>query len=182
MVKIATPRPRPRRTPGITIGVGIGGFVDGIVFHQILQWHDMGSAVLPPVTMAAMRQNMAWDGWFHVVTLLVTVTGIFLLLREATQGRQLPVARGLAGQMLMGWAGFNVVEGIIDHHVLGIHHVMDLPAHDPLLDWLFLALSVLVGIGGWLLATKGDVAARTRLRATDLLVKPVIEPPTPGTR
>ena len=26
---------------GILIGIGMGGFVDGIVLHQIAQWHNM---------------------------------------------------------------------------------------------------------------------------------------------
>jgi uncharacterized membrane protein len=34
------------------------------------------------------------------------------------------------------------VEGLIDHHLLEIHHVRDLPVHVPIYDWLFL------GIGG----------------------------------
>jgi len=28
--------------------------------------------------------------------------------------------------MLIGFGAFNVVEGIIDHHILGIHHVNEL--------------------------------------------------------
>jgi uncharacterized membrane protein len=28
-------------TGGVLLGLGLGGFVDGIVLHQILQWHHM---------------------------------------------------------------------------------------------------------------------------------------------
>jgi uncharacterized membrane protein len=45
--------------PGIVLGLGLGGFIDGIALHQIAQWHNMGSAKLPPITMEAMQQNMA---------------------------------------------------------------------------------------------------------------------------
>ena len=176
MTKVALSRPRPRRTPGVVLGIGIGGLVDGILLHQILQWHNMGSSVLPPTTMDAMRQNMQWDGWFHALSLLITIVGVFLLLREATHNRQLPVARGLLGQMLLGWGSFNVVEGVADHIVLGIHHVHDLPAYDPAYDLLFFAVTLAIIVAGWLLATRGDVAARSRLRATDLLVRTVIDP------
>jgi uncharacterized membrane protein len=124
--------------------------------------------------MEAMRQNMAWDGWFHAVMLVVTIAGVFLLLREATRGRQIPVARGLAGQMLVGWGAFNVVEGVVDHLLLGIHHVRDVPSYVAWYDWVFLAASVPIIAAGWMLATKGDVAARTRIRATDVLVRPAI--------
>ena len=53
---------------GILIGVGMGGFVDGIVLHQIAQWHSMLSNLVPPHTMDMMRVNMMWDGLFHALT------------------------------------------------------------------------------------------------------------------
>ena len=31
----------PGRAPGVLLGVGLGGFVDGILLHQLLQWHHM---------------------------------------------------------------------------------------------------------------------------------------------
>ena len=152
---------RVARWPGIVLGLGLGGFVDGIALHQIAQWHNMGSAVLPPVTMAAMKRNMLWDGWFHVATLALTVVGVFLLLRDARAGRPLPSATGLAGHLLLGWGIFNLVEGVVDHHLLGIHHVRDVPQHVPLYDWVFLAVG---GVGilalGWLLARRGERDAR----------------------
>jgi uncharacterized membrane protein len=44
--------------PGFVIGLGLGGFADAIIFHQIAHWHMMGSAILPPVSMEAMRLNL----------------------------------------------------------------------------------------------------------------------------
>ena len=70
-------------SPGIVLGLGLGGFIDGIALHQIVQWHNMGSAKVPPITMEAMQQNMAWDGWFHVATLVLTIFGVYLLLNHA---------------------------------------------------------------------------------------------------
>jgi uncharacterized membrane protein len=51
--------------------------------------------------------------------------------------------------MLVGWGAFNVVEGIVDHHILELHHVRDLPTHIMFYDWAFLILSgalVLIGL------------------------------------
>lgn len=142
---------------GIVIGVGMGGFVDGIVLHQIMQWHNMGSAVLPPTTMRAMKLNMTWDGLFHGATWIVTIAGIYLLLAHARGGRALPSRAAFTGQLLLGWGAFNLVEGIVDHHLLGLHHVRDVPAHLPAYDWIFLAIG---GIGliaaGWLLARRAE--------------------------
>jgi hypothetical protein len=42
-----------------------GGFVDGIVFHQVLQWHNMRSARLPPDNLLDTKIKMFWDGLFH---------------------------------------------------------------------------------------------------------------------
>jgi uncharacterized membrane protein len=146
-------------TPGIVLGLGLGGFVDGIALHQIAQWHNMGSAVLPPHTMEAMRQNMTWDGWFHAATLALTLAGIYLLLRDARAGVPLPPPLAFTGQLLLGWGIFNLVEGIVDHHLLGIHHVRDVPVHIPAYDWIFLAVG---GVGlvvlGWLMARSGSRA------------------------
>jgi uncharacterized membrane protein len=129
--------PAPRRA-GLILGMGLGGFADGIALHQILQWHNMGSARLAPTTMSAMKQNMAWDGWFHAGMLLVTLLGIFVLLNDARGGRPVPSGMALVGQMLTGWGAFNLVEGIVDHQVLQLHHVRDVPVHIPLYDWVFL--------------------------------------------
>jgi uncharacterized membrane protein len=152
------------RRAGVTIGVGMGGFVDGIVLHQILEWHNMGSAVLPPTTMEAMRRNMIWDGEFHATVWAVTLVGVCLLLTDARRGRPLPSGRAFAGQMLLGWGLFNLVEGVVDHHLLNLHHVRDLPAHVPAYDWAFLAVA---GLGflllGWAMSreSRDGSAART---------------------
>ena len=138
---------------GIVLGLGLGGFVDGILLHQIFHWHNMGSAVLPPVTLAALTDNMRWDGLFHAGVWLLTLAGTFLLLSDARRGARLPDVRAFTGQLLLGWGFFNLVEGVIDHHLLQLHHVRDLPAHIPLYDWLFLGFG---GVGmillGWALS------------------------------
>ena len=156
--------PRPlgpsSKRAGITIGIGMGGFVDGILLHQILEWHNMGSSVVPPTTLDGMRQNMIWDGEFHAAVWAITLVGIYLLLADARRGAALPSASAFTGQLLLGWGIFNVVEGIIDHHILNLHHVRDLPVHVPMYDWLFLAVG---GVGFLLL---GWVMSRERQRVT----------------
>lgn len=140
-------------TGSLVLGLGLGGFVDGIVLHQIMQWHNMGSAVVPPTTMEAMAQNMRWDGLFHLATLALTLAGVVALWTEGRRGTAPKTLRVLAGQMLLGWGLFNFVEGLVNHHLLGLHHVRDLPVHVPAYDWLFLGFG---GLGlivvGWLMA------------------------------
>lgn len=144
-------------TPGLVLGIGMGGFIDGIVLHQIAQWHNMGSAILPPVTMLAMSRNMVWDGLFHLATWALVLLGIVMLWSEGRS--RAPTSRILLGQMLCGWGLFNLVEGIVDHHLLGLHHVRDLPVHVPSYDWLFL------GVGGAGLALLGTYLSRVPIAA-----------------
>ena len=116
-------RIRPLATPALLIGIGLGGFVDGIVLHQILQWHNMLSSVTPPTDLIAMKYNMVWDGLFHAATWIVTLVGVVLLFRAGRRDDVVWSGRIFAGTMLAGWGLFNFVEGIIDHFVLGLHHV-----------------------------------------------------------
>jgi uncharacterized membrane protein len=62
--------------------------------------------------------------------------------------------------MLLGWGAFNLAEGVIDHHLLGLHHVRDLPLHVPLYDSLFLAIG---GVG--FIVVGAAVAGRVRTSA-----------------
>ena len=125
---------------GIILGIGLGGFVDGILLHQIIHWHNMGSAILPPTTVAALKQNMVWDGLFHLAVWACTVIGVYWLLADGRRGERLPGSSRFTGLLLLGWGLFNLVEGLIDHHLLELHHVRDLPQHVPVYDWLFLSV------------------------------------------
>jgi uncharacterized membrane protein len=147
-------------TPGFVIGAGLGGFFDGIVLHQILQWHNMRSAAVPPVTMDTMAFNMRWDGLFHAATWVITFTGVWMLWAE--QRIAAPDARRFAGQLILGWGTFNLVEGVVDHHLLQLHHVRDMPVHVPAYDWAFLLTGglVMIALGAWL-----GRAGRVRQRA-----------------
>ena len=136
-------------TAGILLGIGLGGFVDGIALHQIFQWHNMLSNWLPPTTMDAMQRNMVWDGLFHACVWLVTLLGVVLLWRAAYQQETMPALGAFIGQLLFGWGLFNLVEGIIDHQILGVHYVRQVPNYT-VYNLTFLAVG---GVGlllvGW---------------------------------
>jgi uncharacterized membrane protein len=108
---------------GLVLGIGLGGFVDGILLHQILQWHNMLSSIAPPTDLVTMKYNMVWDGLFHALTWTMCAVGVAMLFRA---GRRADVAwsgRLLLGGLLGGWGLFNFTEGLIDHQLLGLHHV-----------------------------------------------------------
>jgi uncharacterized membrane protein len=143
---------------GILIGVGMGGFVDGIVLHQIAQWHNMLSNIVPPHTMDDMRVNMTWDGLFHALTWVITLVGIILLRSAAYARAPIPSLQAFTGQLILGWGVFNLVEGLIDHQVLGIHNVREVPNYT-VYNLTFLAIGgVLFILIGWMLMRAGSRA------------------------
>jgi len=155
------------RNAAVILGVGLGGFIDGIALHQLAHWHQMLSAVVPPESMEAMKRNMVADGWFHLATWLVTLAGVLLLWSAASLSGRLPTRRSFIGYMVIGWGAFNLVEGIIDHHLLELHHVRDLPQHAPFYDWLFLALSIGLVLAGLALREKRFVGSTERRSGMD---------------
>ena len=150
------------KAAGVLLGLSLGGFVDGIVLHQIFQWHNMLSARVPPTSMPAMRSNMVADGWFHAGVWTLTLAGVLLLWSAAGSGIRLPPVRYLIGLLLIGWGLFNLIEGVIDHHLLQLHHVRDVPEHVPVYDYIFLLAG---GIGllalGWLLTRNAAMPVPT---------------------
>ena len=107
----------------ILLGIGLGGFFDGIVLHQILQWHHMVSTPSPPTSLENLELNTLGDGLFHAATWLVTVAGVFFLMASNGARHEEGGTPTLIGGILVGWGLFNTLEGVVDHHLLNLHHV-----------------------------------------------------------
>jgi uncharacterized membrane protein len=157
---------RPHRGPlfssGILLGAGLGGFADGILFHQILQVHNMLSGKIPVTDLVSAKVNMAWDGLFHAAVWILTCIGLGLLFR-AGRRRDVPWSgKTLLGSMLIGWGSFNLIEGIIDHGILGIHHVYEYTVDHLPADLAFLGAGALLLIVGMLLIRQGRTTAVPR--------------------
>lgn len=133
---------------GLAIGIGMGGFVDGILFHQIFQFHNMLSAKIPTDTLVGAKVNMVWDGLFHSLVWIATAIGIWLLWKALTRPAAVVSGKALVGSILMGWGLFNVIEGVIDHHILNLHHVYELMGQS-IWDYAFLTWGALMIAVGW---------------------------------
>jgi uncharacterized membrane protein len=134
----------------LLLGLGLGGFIDGIVMHQVLQWHHLltDTGDYPATTVAGLEANTLADGLFHVATWLLVAAGAATALTAWQRGRIAPAWGFQVGMLLVGWGVFNLVEGLVDHQLLGIHHVRD-DLGGPLgWDLGFLACgALLVGVG-----------------------------------
>jgi uncharacterized membrane protein len=158
---------RPLIIAGLVLGKGLGGFVDGIVFHQILQIHHMLSARREPTNVVNMQVNMVWDGLFHTVTWIATFIGVCLLFRAGKRSDVAWSGRALFGSMLAGWGVFNLVEGLIDHHILHVHHVVERMGPSAW-DYAFLASGVVFITAGWLIVRSDHSDHARRSYATDV--------------
>ena len=111
---------------------------------------------------ALAGRAVAVDGFFHLATWIFVAVGSWLMLRAWQEGRLAPPWRVHLGLLLAGWGIFNVVEGLIDHEILGIHHVRDDLGGPIGWDLGFLALGALLIVGGFAMARHPAPTARRR--------------------
>lgn len=147
---------QPVLSAGALLGIGMGGFFDGILFHQILQLHNMLSNVLPKTSIVNIEVNMFWDGLFHAFTWLMTALGLALLWRAVRRPGTILSTRVLIGGLSSGWGLFNLIEGVIDHQILQLHHVYQNGDH-MLWDLLFLGSGVVFILLGIALSKATEV-------------------------
>lgn len=134
------------------LGLGLGGFVDGIVFHQILQWHHMvTSGGFPATSLSNLEFNTLLDGLFHLSAWVLTFAGLLMVWTGTPRGQWRITP--FIGALLMGFGLFNLVEGTVNHFVLGIHHVNETVPREWWIYWDagFLAWGAAMLAGGsWL--------------------------------
>ena len=139
---------------GVLLGLGLGGFFDGIVLHQILQWHHMASSAgYPPDSLANLRFNVMLDGFFHAATWVFMVAGLVILWRRSRQSHVRWSWAALPATILIGFGAFNIVEGLINHQILGLHHVNETAPRDQWIYWDmgFLAWGAIMFAAGWIM-------------------------------
>lgn len=141
--------PVPLSITSIILGIGIGGFIDGILLHQILQWHGMFTNKLPANTVVNKSVNMFWDGIFHSLTLTAVIIGVVSLTRLLNKKDISPSQNLVWGGFFAGWGLFNFVEGIIHHHILEFHNVKELSQNPDIWNYGFLASGIVFMVLGF---------------------------------
>lgn len=144
---------------GMVLGLALGGFFDGILLHQILQWHHLLSLV---PGLADLRLQILWDGYFHALMYVIAAIGLVGLWR-AHRSSGAAGGRPLAGALLIGFGLWHIADGILSHWVLGIHRIK-IDSDNPLLWDLiwFVAFGVVPLSIGWMLIRGGGMTLGLR--------------------
>ena len=125
---------------GLLIGFALGGFFDGVLLHQILQWHHLLSLV------DGVRDQVLFDGLFHLLMYVLAVAGLALLLRHRAMLAENAAGGRLLAAPLLGFGLWHVTDALLSHWLLGIHRIR-VDSSDPLMwDLLWLGLFGLVPI------------------------------------
>jgi uncharacterized membrane protein len=129
-------QPRRNLRAGLLFGVGVAAFVDEVVFHQLLHWHNFYNGSTPAVGLVS-------DGLFHAFSWGATVASLFLV--GALRRDRAVHVRRLVGGVLTGAGAFQLYDGLVQHKLLGLHQIrygVDLLPYD--LTWNILAVVLLL--------------------------------------
>jgi uncharacterized membrane protein len=139
---------------GFLLGLWLGGFFDGILLHQILQWHHLLSNVN---AVQDMRMQIMFDGAFHALMYVIAAIALMKLWRSRAAMNDAAASGRLWGNAFMGFGVWHIVDSFFSHWITGIHRIkIDSP--NPLmwdLIW-FLAFGVVPAIIGWRMLRKTD--------------------------
>ncbi len=155
---------------GYVLGFSLGGFFDGILLHQVLQWHHLLINVQSEAVRDIRVQILA-DGLFHVLMYAIAIVGLFMLWRARADLVRAMAGRALFACVLIGFGVWNIVDIASAHWVLNIHRVrVDTPnpmAYD--LAW-FAAFGIVPIAIGWLLKRGAHQTAASRGAAAAVLL------------
>lgn len=112
------------------LGLALGGFFDGILVHQILQWHHLLSG-WEQGAFADLSVQILADGLFHVLMYLLAILGLVMLWKARSDLNRC-CGRKLLAHALMGFGTWHVLDSIVSHWILGIHRVR-MDAENPLM-------------------------------------------------
>jgi uncharacterized membrane protein len=111
----------------------------------------------PASTVGGLEDNTLADGFFHLGTWVVVMAGTIVSLRAWQRGELAPPWRSHLGGLLAGWGLFNLLEGLVDHQILGIHHVRDDLGAPLGWDLGFLAFGLALVVVGLALVQSGRI-------------------------
>ncbi|UUZ94838.1 DUF2243 domain-containing protein [Paenibacillus sp. P25] len=132
---------------GFILGLGVLGALDGIVFHQWPQWHHL-------VDSPDHRLELISDGIFNLLVTVLMVWACVKIFDASRKDRLSRDPRLFWGAVLTGGGAFNLTEGLVNHQMLGLHHVKP-GMHQFQYDMLFLLSGIVLIAAGYHLSSSG---------------------------
>lgn len=131
MATAASRRFSPRLSlAAFLLGLALGGFFDGILLHQILQWHHLLSGLEEGAFQDLSVQLLA-DGLFHALMYLIAMVGLVLLWKDRSELNRRGKGKLLLAYAAIGFGSWHVLDSVVSHWLLGIHRVR-MDAENPL--------------------------------------------------
>jgi uncharacterized membrane protein len=111
---------------GLLVGIGVVGFIDETVFHQLLQWHAFYWAT-------SQHGRVLSDGLFHAFSTALLIWGAVRLWRDRESWTQVR-SREIAAAALIGGGLFNFYDGVVQHVIFHLHLVNEKVCPHPQAD------------------------------------------------
>ncbi|KOR89605.1 hypothetical protein AM231_10965 [Paenibacillus solani] len=124
---------------GVLFGLGLVGFIDEAVFHQLLHWHHFYDKATSDIGLVS-------DGLFHALSWFATIGSSFMLADVHRRHAFWP--KRWVGGVLLGGGVFQLYDGIIQHKWMRLHQIrynVDIRPY----DWIWnviAAIMIIVGI------------------------------------
>ncbi|SEO42842.1 Uncharacterized membrane protein [Halogranum amylolyticum] len=148
----------------VVFGFGLSGLVDVLFLHHVLQLHHLVSNVYDPSTLSGLRMNILADGLFSLTMLAVAGVGGGLVWAAERRAAAPLRLKPLAGATVLGVGLFDLLDVVVDHMLLGVHHATHSGAgiYDP--HWVVVSL-LIVGAGAYLYRHAGGNPVRSEAEA-----------------
>lgn len=108
---------------GVLLGIGIIGFIDETLLHQLLQWHTF-------YWNTDQHGRILSDGLFHAFSTLVLLWGALRLWRSRNAWTS-PARSAIVAAIFIGAGAFDLYDGIVQHAILHFHLVNELVCSTP---------------------------------------------------
>ena len=169
---------RKLRWAGLLLGFSLGGFFDGILLHQVLQWHHLLSNV-QAAALQDLRAQLLADGLFHVLMYFIAAWALYLLWKARADYAAPGADRALWAQALIGFGAWHIVDSVFSHWITGIHRIRVDSPHPLFWDLLWFAVFGLVPlVTGWMLQRRVNRdGGRGRTAAASLALAAAIAGP-----
>lgn len=149
---------------GYLLGFALGGFFDGILLHQILQWHHLLSGV-PGETFRDIRVQIVADGVFHLLMYIIALIGLVMLWQSRASLTRSNEDRVLVGNALIGFGVWHIMDALLFHWTLGLHHIRMDSENWLLWDILWVVVfGVAFVVSGWRLRYRARTSIQSRPR------------------